>query len=143
LSRSSSTAARALAAPAGGTPSKAPLGYLNVRKLEEGREIRTVEIDPERGSLVSWAFETYATGEWTQLALLEELARRGLDIPPTRRTVRRPVSLSYLQYMLKNAYYKGTVRYRGVDYDGKHHPPWLGDRRRRQSNTAETTELRC
>ena len=32
----------------GGTPGEAPLGYLNVRKVIEGREVRTVEIDPER-----------------------------------------------------------------------------------------------
>ena len=36
----------------GGTPTKAPLGYLNVRRIEDGREVRTVEIDPERGPLM-------------------------------------------------------------------------------------------
>ncbi len=44
-------------AKAGGTPGKAPLGYLNVRRVENGREVRTVEIDPERGPLMKWAFE--------------------------------------------------------------------------------------
>ena len=29
--------------------SSAPTGYLSVRKMENGREIRTVEIDPKRG----------------------------------------------------------------------------------------------
>lgn len=33
-------------AKSGGTPHRAPLGYLNVRKLIEGQEIRTVEADP-------------------------------------------------------------------------------------------------
>jgi site-specific DNA recombinase len=37
----------------GGTPGKAPLGYLNVRKIESGREIRTVEIDPVRAPLMT------------------------------------------------------------------------------------------
>lgn len=33
----------------GGTPMRAPIGYLDVRKTDEnGREVRTVEVDPER-----------------------------------------------------------------------------------------------
>ena len=34
----------------GGTPGKAPLGYLNVRQIVNGLEGRTVEVDPERGA---------------------------------------------------------------------------------------------
>ena len=49
-------------AKAGGTPFKAPIGYLNVRKWDDGRESRTVELDPDRAPLVAWAFEVYATG---------------------------------------------------------------------------------
>jgi len=109
-------------AKAGGTPGKAPLGYLNVRKMENGAELRTVEVDPERGPLVAWAFEAYATGEWTQAALLEELTRRGLDVPAARKTPARPLSLSYVQHMLTNPYYKGIVRYQGVEYEGRHEP---------------------
>lgn len=109
-------------AKAGGTPGKAPLGYLNVRKVENGAEVRTVEVDPERGPLVRWAFEAYSTGEWTQAALLEELTRRGLDVPSTRKTPARGLSLSYVQHMLSNPYYKGIVRYQGVQYDGRHKP---------------------
>src|SRR6266545_5068686 len=52
-------------AKAGGTPAMAPLGYLNVREMVEGREVRTVAIDTERGPLIREAFELYATGEWT------------------------------------------------------------------------------
>ncbi len=48
----------------GGTPMRAPVGYLNVRRTDEhGREVRTVEVDPERAPLIRWAFETYAWGE--------------------------------------------------------------------------------
>ena len=49
----------------GGTPGKAPVGYLNVRQIVNGLEGRTVEVDPVRGPLMAWAFEAYATGEWT------------------------------------------------------------------------------
>ena len=41
----------------GGTPGKAPLGYLNVRHVINGLEGRTVEIDPERAPLMAWAFK--------------------------------------------------------------------------------------
>lgn len=49
----------------GGTPpGRAPIGYLNVRRTDDqGREIRTVEVDAERAPLIAWAFERYAEGE--------------------------------------------------------------------------------
>src|SRR3972149_6802203 len=84
-------------AKAGGTPMKAPLGYRHVRLFEQGREIRTVEVDPVRAPLISWAFEVYSTGDWTQRALLEELTQRGLDVPAARTQPARPPSLSYVQ----------------------------------------------
>ena len=37
----------------GGTPGRALTGYLNVRRIEKGREVRTIEVDPERGPLMS------------------------------------------------------------------------------------------
>ncbi len=70
----------------GGTIGKAPLGYRNVGVRDEyGREIRTVEIDPERGKLVAWAFMVYASGEWTTSQLHAELTARGLRTPPRHR----------------------------------------------------------
>jgi hypothetical protein len=45
------------------TVGKVPLGYRNVRVInEEGREVRTVDLDPERSELITWAFTAYATG---------------------------------------------------------------------------------
>ena len=42
----------------GGTPMRAPIGYLNVRrKDEQGHEYRTVDVDPERAPLIQWVFE--------------------------------------------------------------------------------------
>ena len=32
----------------GGTPGRAPLGYLNERRYDDGREVRAITIDPER-----------------------------------------------------------------------------------------------
>ncbi len=41
----------------GGTPYKAPIGYLNLRSLEGGKDVRSIGIDPERADLVRWCFE--------------------------------------------------------------------------------------
>ena len=109
-------------AKGGGTIGKAPLGYLNVRKIEDGREVRTVEVDPLRAPLMQWAFEAYATGDWTLRPLLDELAHRGLNAPPTRRTPEKRLELSHLHKLLRHPYYKGIVRYRGIEYQGKHKP---------------------
>jgi site-specific DNA recombinase len=106
----------------GGTPGKAPTGYLNVRRLVNGREDRTVEIDPERGPLMAWAFETYRTGEWTIRRLLAELTDRGLTTAPTKRGTGRPLTVSHLHRLLRSPYYIGLVPYRGVIYEGKHEP---------------------
>ncbi len=107
----------------GGTIGKAPLGYRNVGVRDEnGREVRTVEIDPERGKLVAWAFMVYASGEWTTNQLHTELTARGLRTPPTPRRPSRPMGKSSIHRMLTNPYYKGDVRYQGVTYKGTHQP---------------------
>ena len=104
----------------GGTVGKAPTGYLHVRQLENGREARTVVIDPERGPLVRWAFETYATGEWTLRQLLDALTERGLMSRPGPHTPARPISLASLAAMLANPYYIGQVTFQGAHFPGKH-----------------------
>ncbi len=104
----------------GGTPNRAPLGYRNVRRMENGYEIRTVEVDPERGPLMAWAFEAYATGDWTVLRLQAELTKRGLTTAPGPRTPSKPLSASQLHSLLRHPYYMGVVRYRGAIYPGKH-----------------------
>jgi site-specific DNA recombinase len=104
----------------GGTPGKVPLGYLNVRKLIEGQEIRTVEVDPERAPHMRWAFTAYASGAYTIDTLLAALTERGLRTRPTPRKPARPVSRAQLAAMLQNPYYVGVVRYAGVEYEGRH-----------------------
>jgi site-specific DNA recombinase len=103
----------------GGTPGRAPTGYLNVRQFASGREVRTVEVDPERGPLMAWAFEAYETGEWTVRRLLAELTARGLTTAPGKRGG-KPLAISHLHRLLRNPYYMGMVRYRGAIYPGKH-----------------------
>ena len=109
-------------AKTGGTPTRAPIGYLNVRKMIEGREIRTVEIDPDRAPHVSWGITAYATGAYTLDTLTDALADHGLLTRPTPTRPAKPLSRSQLAAMLVNPYYIGIVRYAGVEYDGNHEP---------------------
>ena len=107
----------------GGTLGKAPIGYLNTRKRDElGREIRTVELDPQRAPLIKWAFEAYATGRYSTITLREELIGRGLTSAPTPKRPATPPALSSVHRFLTNPYYKGQVTFRGAAYDGLHEP---------------------
>src|ERR1700692_2074714 len=64
-------------AKTGGTPGRPPLGYRNVRLVnQDGSEVRTVDVDPERAELIAWAFTEYATGKWTLRQMTAELERR-------------------------------------------------------------------
>ncbi|MDR1442520.1 MAG: hypothetical protein LBJ02_09090 [Bifidobacteriaceae bacterium] len=108
-------------AKSGGTPRKAPLGYINVQVRDaEGRRVHTVEVDPERGPLVAWAFKAYASGNWTAPQLAGELARRGLTSLSTPRHPSKPVTKGYLYKMLANPYCKGDVVCRNQVYKGGH-----------------------
>jgi len=105
---------------AGGTPSMAPIGYLNVRTVVNGRENRTIEIDAGRAPHVIWAFTVYATGDWSLNRLAHELEVRGLLTRPTATRPAKPVPAKILQTMLRNPYYMGVVTWRGLEHDGKH-----------------------
>ncbi|MFI1955926.1 recombinase family protein, partial [Streptomyces xinghaiensis] len=110
-------------AKGGGTPGRAPLGYRNVGRITlEGREERTVEPDPERAELITWAFVAFATGEWTLRSMAEELELRGLTTRRTPKLAARPVRPNILHNILTNPYYKGEVVYRGVAHQGRHQP---------------------
>jgi site-specific DNA recombinase len=109
-------------ARSGGTVGKAPTGYLNVRKWENGREIRTVEIDPLRGPIMRWVFEEYATGEWSLRRLLEAATAKGLSSTGGPRTPSKPLSLANFNRLLKTTYFFGLVTYQGVEYPGSHEP---------------------
>jgi site-specific DNA recombinase len=105
----------------GGWPSKAPIGYLNVREKVRGRDVAKVEFDPERASLVREAFQLYATGEYSILDLQATMHGRGLTSPHARRAG-APMSASKLAEMLANPFYVGVVKWGGVRYEGQHRP---------------------
>jgi site-specific DNA recombinase len=110
-------------AKVGGTPGRAPIGYLNTRRRnDDGREVRVVVVDPERAPLIQWAFEAYSTGEWTIRTLTDELAAKGLRALPHGKKVPGPVQPSHVAHLLSNRYYVGKVTFKGVEYDGRHQP---------------------
>ena len=107
----------------GGTPCRAPIGYLNSRRVDEkGREERTVVLDEERAPLIKLAFEEFASGNWTVNDLAEHIAACGLTTCATPRISSLAIDKKALNQILKNPYYKGTVLYKGVEYAGSHPP---------------------
>jgi site-specific DNA recombinase len=110
-------------AKTGGTPGKAPIGYRNAGVINaEGREVRTIVVDEQRAQLIAWAFETYATGDWTIRDLAEELADRGLSSSPTPARPGKLIQANQLHKIFMNPYYKGDVRFQGAVYPGRHDP---------------------
>lgn len=88
----------------GGTIGRAKVGYLNVRKRIEGREVRTIQTDPERAPFVPMAFEAFATGKYTIQSLRAMLTQAGLRMPATARRPARPISLAQLGDLLRDRY---------------------------------------
>ena len=104
----------------GGTPYQAPLGYVHKREYLGGAMTSWVEIDPERAPLIRWAFEVYATGDWTVTDLHLALRQKGLTTRPTANKPARDLPLNSLYKLLRNPYYLGVVTYQGATYEGKH-----------------------
>jgi DNA invertase Pin-like site-specific DNA recombinase len=76
----------------GAYPGCAPIGYLNRQDLSGGNELRWIEIDPERAPLIRWAFEAYATGDYTLSQLTEALGEQGLRTRATPKRASKPLA---------------------------------------------------
>ncbi len=103
----------------GGWPTRAPIGYLNVRDKIAGKDIARVVLDPERALLVREAFRLYATGEYSLPELQAAMDAKGLTSPYASKGG-APVSVSKLAEMLANPFYVGVVAWNGVRYSGRH-----------------------
>ncbi len=104
----------------GGTNGRARVGYLNVRIEQDGHQINSIGLDPERAPLVKQAFELYATGDYSLQRLQETMADLGLTTRPTRSRPAGALSMSQVHRMLQDPYYVGLVPYKGETFPGRH-----------------------
>lgn len=109
-------------AEVGGTPYRAPIGYVNVTRIIDGHEVRDVVPDPERAALITEVFELYATERYTLEELAALMEARGLRSRPTESLPAVPLTGNRLSEMLRNPYYLGTVTVAGKPYQGRHDP---------------------
>ena len=90
-----------------------PVGYKH--SGDNGHKIQV--IDTETAPLVKLAFELYDTGNYSIKRLCEELKNQGL----TNR-VGKPLSKSYVHYMLRDKFYIGIMTWLGKEYRGNFPP---------------------
>ena len=96
-------------------PSRAPIGYKNVRVEKDGKS--TIQIDETRAMFVRRAFELYATGAYTVKTLRKQLVEEGF------RNKTSPVSQKGVYTLLKNPFYIGCFTWQGVIYNNAKHKP--------------------
>ncbi len=106
----------------GAYPGLAPLGYKNVQDLSGGNELRWIEVDPERAPQVTWAFEAYASGNYTLRQLAEALEERGLRTKGTPKRPSGPLGPNDVHRLLRKPFYIGRFTWGGVEYQGAHVP---------------------
>jgi site-specific DNA recombinase len=107
----------------GGTPGMVPFGYLNVRtRTQEGYEVRTVAVDPDRADHVRWMYRAYASGEWTMTQIKERLESNGVTSLPRPKRPARPIAISHIETILSSRYYLGEVKFEGAWHPGRHEP---------------------
>jgi len=94
-------------------PFSAPIGY-----LDQGAA-KPKLVDPNSGSLVTEAFESYATGRFPLLALVRHMHDRGL-----RNRRGGTVTLHGISTILNNPFYAGVMRIKktGQEFAGIHAP---------------------
>lgn len=92
-------------------PNRPPVGYLNDKKNV------CIAVDPEKAKLVRKAFELYATGSYP----LHEVRRRMEELGFRSATNGR-MSISDYQWMFKNPFFYGAMKFNGEIYEGKHDP---------------------
>jgi len=99
----------------GDFPGWAPIGYINVNKGSEEKPHKVVEIDPEKGPIITELFRLYSTGNYPVDTLVDMMYEMGLRSKNNKRVYR-----SVLYAILKNPFYIGMFRYNGSIIKGNH-----------------------
>ncbi len=93
-------------------PNPAPIGYLNPF-MKKSLKL----IDPVKGPLVKRAFELYATGNYSLVALAKVMNNLGL-----KSKKGNPMNQKRMTDILKNPFYYGCFYYRNDLHEGAHEP---------------------
>jgi site-specific DNA recombinase len=100
-------------AKSGGSYGGSRLGYIRTLvELPDGRQVSAPIPDPARHHFVTYAFQLYATGEYSLSQLSDELYYLGLRSRKTKRYAEGEVGPTALQRMLRNPYYTGQIVYK-------------------------------
>lgn len=97
----------------GWRPSGPVIGYKTT--IENGKKIHV--IDENTAPMVEQAFKLYIQPDHNIQSVAIELAEIGLT---TRKG--RPLGKTAVHKMLREPFYKGTIRFNGVNYPGAHEP---------------------
>ncbi|WP_446724826.1 recombinase family protein [Microbacterium sp. CFBP 13617] len=77
-------------------------------------------MDPVRAPLIRWAFEQYATDDYSVWQLASILGDMGLTTRASAKRPERPVSSSALAEIIRDPYYTGMLPFKGELYPGRH-----------------------
>ncbi len=98
----------------GWQPSPPPIGY---RSIGGDRERKTCEPDPSEAPIIKELFELYATGNYSILEIQDWLVEKNI----VSRTG-TGLGHSVINNILKNSFYYGLIRWRGMSKIGYHAP---------------------
>ncbi len=90
-------------------PLRPPMGYYKKNKM--------TYVDPERGPLMTGAFESFATGDYTLSEWTAESFRRGLQTKTGRK-----IQKGQWSKLFRNPFYLGKFMWNDEVWDGVHEP---------------------
>jgi DNA invertase Pin-like site-specific DNA recombinase len=100
-------------------PSIPPIGYLNSKKGEKGKE--EIVVDPERFSVVRRMWDMMLTGNYKAMDVLRMATTEWkLDTPKRMHSGKKPMNPSYIYKLFDNIFYTGNFIYSNKFYSGKH-----------------------
>ncbi|MDP3763991.1 MAG: recombinase family protein, partial [bacterium] len=97
-------------------PTGVAVGYLNAGDPSDDKK-RIIIVDEERAPLVQEAFNMYVTGDYSVYEVRDALYKKGFRTHAGKR-----LAHSKMIEVLKNQFYYGEMRWRGLVHTGKHKP---------------------
>lgn len=108
----------------GWMPGTAPLGYVNTKMAERGKNY--LKKDPERFALLRKAWDLMLTGNYSPPEILDKLNDEwGFRTRKTAIKGGKPMSRSTIYRMFTNPFYTGDFLYRGEYHTNGKHPPMI------------------